>query len=205
MSAPPKGGVLHCLGSFSIAGRVSRPLRGATRDRRPCAPHTRDISTHAPRAGRDLRGAETSSTMPQFQPTRPVRGATASAGKIGGSKAISTHAPRAGRDLDETERGANGFDFNPCAPCGARQQTCTKIPGGISFGLQKLCTPKNQNRKKCSFSFSASAFLSAEAVRTSRRFLCACSSHRYMRRTPSGSYDALTPKCSILLWYLFPS
>ena len=78
------------------------------------------ISTHAPLAGRDrntslywrqksefqptrpLRGAteiqKYSALVPQFQPTRPLRGATWCNGSMLRSECISTHAPLAGRD-----------------------------------------------------------------------------------------------------------
>ena len=102
----------------------TRPLRGAT-----AAPEQKAlvllISTHAPLAGRDRWRPDSSATefhfnprapcgarlhravrQPRallFQPTRPLRGATASS------------APRTGP----------ARNFNPRAPCGARQQKCT--------------------------------------------------------------------------------
>ena len=56
-----------------------------------------------------------------FQPTRPLRGATAMYQVIyaPGTK-ISTHAPLAGRDRREKGLHTHNFDFNPRAPCGAR-------------------------------------------------------------------------------------
>ena len=81
-------------------------------------------------------------TLP-FQSTRPVRGATPSAGDVGSREPISIHAPRAGRDggqrmgnvrtdisihAPRAGRDINGadyvidiIDFNPRAPCGARR------------------------------------------------------------------------------------
>ena len=101
------------------AFQPTRPLRGAT-DCAVFAACTYLISTHAPLAGRDadhvavhldlristhapLAGRDAAVddfTLPsiEFQPTRPLRGATAAAGWAGGGVMISTHAPLAGRD-----------------------------------------------------------------------------------------------------------
>ena len=58
----------------------------------------RTISTHAPLAGRDAAVDDFTLPSIEFQPTRPLRGATAAAGWAGGGVMISTHAPLAGRD-----------------------------------------------------------------------------------------------------------
>ena len=55
-----------------------------------------------------------------FQPTRPLRGATANASKGASKRDISTHAPLAGRDAIAAKRPTYRADFNPRAPCGAR-------------------------------------------------------------------------------------
>ena len=126
------------------AFQPTRPLRGATRSqfvysftnryfnpRAPCGARPqswcyveamKDISTHAPLAGRDdpaksrflrivkfqptrpLRGATMRRTTrirrgSRFQPTRPLRGATAKNPNGELIYWISTHAPLAGRDL----------------------------------------------------------------------------------------------------------
>ena len=128
------------------------------------------ISTHAPLAGRDsnhrckeLADQDFNPRAPcgarhpkdhgeqsqqAFQPTRPLRGATAGWCNGSISCSISTHAPLAGRDVGvfaivvninkfqptRPLRGATSsyslsflhcYDFNPRAPCGARQQKCT--------------------------------------------------------------------------------
>ena len=56
------------------------------------------ISTHAPLAGRDGKIFSTDRTEQAFQPTRPLRGATASAAGHDAADDISIHAPLAGRD-----------------------------------------------------------------------------------------------------------
>ena len=57
------------------------------------------ISTHAPLAGRDGEMVMTVHRWFAFQPTRPLRGATAIVAEAIKSIKISTHAPLAGRDL----------------------------------------------------------------------------------------------------------
>ena len=55
-----------------------------------------------------------------FQPTRPLRGATIEIIMDGTGSKISTHAPLAGRDLDVKTGRRVDYNFNPRAPCGAR-------------------------------------------------------------------------------------
>ena len=106
------------------------------------------ISTHAPLAGRDGLGQTAFAPCRIFQPTRPLRGATASrqlltrqrryfnprapcGARQGGAAnmarpiSISTHAPLAGRDNNWRQNRHTHLYFNPRAPCGARQQKCT--------------------------------------------------------------------------------
>ena len=93
---------------------------GARPQRRLTSPAGTTISTHAPRAGRDLflgilrrRARDFNPRAPcgarpvsadderneiKFQPTRPVRGATLTGIADENADMISTHAPRAGRD-----------------------------------------------------------------------------------------------------------
>ena len=102
------------------------------------------ISTHAPLAGRDknspdplrghgefqptrpLRGATFGAVLHLawhiiFQPTRPLRGATCDIQPCSGGHPISTHAPLAGRDCRISNRIRQRINFNPRAPCGARR------------------------------------------------------------------------------------
>ena len=125
-----------------LAGRDAAYYKGGA---------ARRISTHAPLAGRDwnrqcsyligrlfqptrpLRGA-TASVAPiahrsySFQPTRPLRGATVQIADAAADREISTHAPLAGRDDHPVISQHVGLHFNPRAPCGARQQV------GFSWG-----------------------------------------------------------------------
>ena len=63
------------------------------------APFVAHISIHAPLAGRDLAALRDGQILQEFQSTRPLRGATGTAGR--------------------TRRA--GSHFNPRAPCGARR------------------------------------------------------------------------------------
>ena len=113
--------------SLSAEFQPTRPLRGATVKLWPWIVR-RNISTHAPLAGRDDDSYIIRYEMELFQPTRPLRGATRS-------------SPFWLRGLDSFQptrplRGAtqNGLDlrysmsyFNPRAPCGARHKdNCAK-------------------------------------------------------------------------------
>ena len=126
-----------------IGFQPTRPLRGATRCHRDRYNAQRDISTHAPLAGRDcwytflsmlfvisthapLAGRDvppsvTSIGIPIFQPTRPLRGATIGGG--GGSRTRNYFNPRApcGARPFSTIQSAIYCYFNPRAPCGARR------------------------------------------------------------------------------------
>ena len=126
----------------------TRPMRGATY-RKPLSVDGRNISIHAPHAGRDNDKVNASiiflvfqSTRPMrgatsglfvlfsrflFQSTRPMRGATADPDLAIAGTSISIHAPHAGRDPPIQLRQAQTCYFNPRAPCGARQQKYTKL------------------------------------------------------------------------------
>ena len=74
------------------------PVRGATHNawhNPPCP----DISIHAPRAGSDLIGFDSSDLAEIFQSTLPVRGATPAKRGREHHRGISIHAPRAGSDV----------------------------------------------------------------------------------------------------------
>ena len=119
-----------------------RPLQGATRMAWPSASASK-ISTHAPLAGRDF-GAEdarhrTSYFNPRapcgarptprprprrgsiFQPTRPLRGATAAKQRRDDDDDISTHAPLAGRDARDPVSLARG-EISTHAPLAGRDK-----------------------------------------------------------------------------------
>ena len=90
--------------------------------------YSRDISTHAPLAGRDLESCKISALIDDFNPRAPC-GARPESSRIAVEEFhISTHAPLAGRDRSKVLRFYPYRDFNPRAPCGAR--LCFSVKGG---------------------------------------------------------------------------
>ena len=89
---------LYAAGIFGWF-QSTRPVRGATRS---CSHplYVPRVSSHAPRAGRDVLIYIVSSL-----------------------NAVSIHAPRAGRDLVDISSCVPTRGFNPRAPCGARRVT----------------------------------------------------------------------------------
>ena len=55
-----------------------------------------------------------------FQPTLPLRGATAVGRRDLAERQVSTHAPLAGSDLSVGNAARNQCGFNPRSPCGER-------------------------------------------------------------------------------------
>ena len=75
----------------------TRPLRGATTEVQSWQT-IRNISIHAPLAGRDSAAWAAASEPEKFQSTRPLRGATPTSWDTRAAIGISIHAPLAGRD-----------------------------------------------------------------------------------------------------------
>ena len=83
---------------FSVPSHFNPRAPCGARPVHPCDVAKRQhISTHAPLAGRDVPSYSRFSWS-LFQPTRPLRGATAFEGRHIQHRQISTHAPLAGRD-----------------------------------------------------------------------------------------------------------
>ena len=120
----------------------TRPMRGATFYILPTM-RARDISIHAPHAGRDagdkyitgsncisihapLAGCDVEHIQhtvwfsPYFNPRAPC--GARQGDHLGGTplRAISIHAPHAGRDRCRRSDRRGKYYFNPRAPCGAR-------------------------------------------------------------------------------------
>ena len=74
------------------------------------------ISTHAPRAGSDALAVISVLLGLEFQPTLPVRGATAGSCQPFYLLNISTHAPRAGSDVVTRDDGVNISQISTHAP-----------------------------------------------------------------------------------------
>ena len=83
-------------------------------------PRSSFISTHAPLAGRDELYEGLNNQGLEFQPTRPLRGATLNLVLEKGDKGISTHAPLAGRDRRREDRELRRADISTHAPLAGR-------------------------------------------------------------------------------------
>ena len=87
-----------CIFSRLISGFNPRAPCGARPQREAAIIAARQVSIHAPRAGRDIPISTRCIDMSTFQSTRPVRGATSRAVSNLSIYKVSIHAPRAGRD-----------------------------------------------------------------------------------------------------------
>ena len=75
-----------------------------------------------------------------FQSTRPLRGATPTAGAQRQGTGISIHAPLAGRDVTFSESGSNWVSFQSTRPLrGATGQDRTGVGGGLYFNPRAPC------------------------------------------------------------------
>ena len=138
-------------GSHYVSISTHAPLAGRDVNELTHPSNHRCISTHAPLAGRDEELTDQGKQRCEFQPTRPLRGATAKKFSVSIHTEISTHAPLAGRDASKTSilvgelafqptrplRGATCStqqttqtrpNFNPRAPCGARRLLFSQFP-----------------------------------------------------------------------------
>ena len=95
-------------------------MRGAT-TRRAAAPSIPTFQSTRPMRGATAFGSLIFVDL-RFQSTRPMRGATAGCGRQGRHRPISIHAPHAGRDFTMLISNRSTLHFNPRAPCGARRQ-----------------------------------------------------------------------------------
>ena len=91
------------------------PLAGRDDSSKPVSFSCR-ISTHAPLAGRDTCSQQLLTHPCEFQPTRPLRGATVYVTDEVIDLIISTHAPLAGRDFKVSSRCCNIMKFQPTRP-----------------------------------------------------------------------------------------
>ena len=106
----------------------TRPVRGATSERRSCSSNGR------------------------FQSTRPVRGATFAAGRIRVLISVSIHAPRAGRDGTTDPSTTGLMCFNPRAPCGARPPSCHGCSDKVRFNPRAPCGARRTGCAAATFS-----------------------------------------------------
>ena len=93
---------------------------GARPSKYPCMHRDKYFNPRAP-CGARLTQSKLSDLQAEFQPTRPLRGATHAEHARRLMVVISTHAPLAGRDISGKKRAPHRWYFNPRAPCGARR------------------------------------------------------------------------------------
>ena len=102
------------------------------------------ISIHAPRVGRDSGRLSLSLPLYLFQSTRPVWGATRTAGRSPAPRYFNPRAPcgarLAGHDLYDVHAG----NFNPRAPCGARPDVCDGRGHDRDFNPRAPCGARQQ-------------------------------------------------------------
>ena len=84
---------------------------------------------------------------PEFQPTRPLRGATSRWCHSAQLHQISTHAPLAGRDSMVPRSTRGHRDFNPRAPCGARPDALNRINECEDFNPRAPCGARRTARQ----------------------------------------------------------
>ena len=100
----------------------TRPMRGAT-DIAALLRQPRGVSIHAPHAGRDASGDQSTRTT-----------------------LVSIHAPHAGRDSAAPPCGHSPPSFNPRAPCGARLLFMIQQLTVISFNPRAPCGARHPQR-----------------------------------------------------------
>ena len=185
---PLRGATLKAFGTASslLLFQPTRPLRGATCGHRisagACRISThaplagRDysvnlidrfpvISTHAPLAGRDGLGQTAFAPCRIFQPTRPLRGATAS------------------RQLLTRQRRY----FNPRAPCGARQGGAANMARPISISTHAPLAGRDVEGRKL---INPVTGISTHAPLAGRDWLgryAVCDRYHFNPRAPCGA------------------
>ena len=108
-----------------------------------------EISTHAPLAGRDYHHLAKHNHLRKFQPTRPLRGATLTRPHATNSETISTHAPLAGRDYITIIR-MSCQEISTHAPLAGRdQKTAEDILRPIYFNPRAPCGARQLRNFLC--------------------------------------------------------
>ena len=118
---PLRGATMPVCFAMSLTSLISThaPPAGSDRARRYVAHGLRNFNPRSPcgerrrRRSGDRRGG-------RFQPTLPLRGATALIQQGDVIIVISTHAPPAGSDRISQTSPCASTDFNPRSPCGER-------------------------------------------------------------------------------------
>ena len=122
---------------FGIKFQSTRPVRGAT-GLSACRGGSAGISIHAPRAGRDITGVQTSISKSDFNPRAPCGARQTQDLSDKGERYFNPRAPcgaRRGCGCRLSQRQ----DFNPRAPCGARQISHTYHSNEKYFNPRAPC------------------------------------------------------------------
>ena len=131
--------------------------------------------------------------LAEFQPTRPLRGATLSGKKYIQVIGISTHAPLAGRDGTFMVVSGVHEDFNPRAPCGARPSNAVLTrQRGQDFNPRAPCGARQGGvgRAETLLQISTHAPLAGRDTPSSRTARCAS---YFNPRAPCGARQARHP------------
>ena len=205
---------------------IHAPLAGRDPITPPKGAASAEISIHAPLAGRDQCCSCYPMCRPEFQSTRPLRGATVAAGDVYTSHIISIHAPLAGRDKKVDYNAQRLANFNPRAPCGARRFVFPRrlftwrisihapLAGCDSKSAQKNAALLRKRYKykffvckKCTSGDLTGAYSSKNTLYSGANCSenpCALSVRTHRISGPSTSNPGLMPKCSILERYFSP-
>ena len=106
------------------------------------------ISIHAPLAGRDVRFDERRDQLEEFQPTRPLRGATVECRRVAKSwYYFNPRAPCGARPVAPLRTAGRAAKFQPTRPLRARRKSTINRNRIINFnprapyGRDRLCSP----------------------------------------------------------------
>ena len=152
-----------------------RTPRGA---RRKNAAHDKFFLYFNPRApcGARQHLAIWTISSPEFQSTRPSRGATARSDLIQRLGDISIHAPLAGRDGGRSDRHTHQQHFNPRAPRRARPKSMRYVQPAALFQSTRPYGRDDPNRAQGSFrpNFNPRAPRGARRRQVQSHALCRC-------------------------------
>ena len=151
-----------------------------------------NISTHAPLAGRDRLNLNVSTRSLEFQPTRPLRGATLATGRVVDIAVFQPTRPLRGATITGQLHRAHRGDFNPRAPCGARPPTPRRPCSRPYFNPRAPCGARrlSQARPILHQDFNPRAPCGARLTRTAGVL-------------PSGLYFNPRAPCGARLCYTF--
>ena len=156
-------------------------MRGATRrTRRRRASTRRSFNPRSP-CGERQRPTTPSSDKDEFQPTLPLRGATAQDAGADRPREVSTHAPLAGSDVEPFDGHVALSRFQPTLPLrGATPSGCTGRSASSCFNPRSPC---GERPGFCVNGFSALLFQPTLPLRGAT-----------WRRVPAGARQGFNPR-----------